>query len=183
MLARDYFRTSRFRTAAAITAGVLLLIVLILLVIPEGDNPALRIVGVTSSSRQSAANDARLVMDGKRDTAWLTTGKDQGRYEWVRIRFADEVRISKILMINGYARVHPNRWIGDLYERYGRVRSARIALSDRASYFWTLDDNTRGYQTFTLPEPRKTSSVTIYIHNIWKGSVNRELAVSEIKIR
>ena len=160
-------------------AGLLLL----LAIFQKKDNPSIKISSVTASDKLRRNSDAKKTIDKKKKTAWITTRKDYGKYQWILFRFTRKIKLSKILMINGFAHKHRSRWIGDLYDRYSRIRSVRVKLSDNSSYLWLLKDNTRDFQTFTLPVPRETRAVTLYIHNIYKGSCNKSSAISELKFR
>ena len=168
-------------TTAGIAAAIGLIILIISLAIPEGPNPDIRIHSVKASGKLNRYYPEKKMTDGKKTTAWVSISKNFGKFEWIRFRFTDRISLKKIRMINGYSKKHKNRWIGDLYDRYSRIRSVRIRLSDNSSYFWILKDNKRSFQTFSFPEPRKTTSITLYIHNIYKGTYNKSVAISEIQ--
>jgi len=166
---------------AFILSGVAALVCLILVLVSGPSNPDIKIHSVKASSKLSKYYSGKNTIDSKKKTAWICTSKDYGKYEWIRFRFTERISLNEIRIINGFSHKHKSRWIGDLYDRYSRVRSVRIRLSDNSSYFWILKDNKRSFQTFTFPRTRKTTSVTLYIHNVYKGTLKKSPAISEIQ--
>lgn len=136
-------------------------------------------VTIYASSSKSKQYLPANVFDNNPKTAWVAGGKNGGRFSWIKFVFSRPIKLSGIRMINGFAYKHPRH--GDLYDKNNRAKSVRILLSDAASYFWVLKDNTRGFQSLRLPRPRKTRSVQIFFHSIYKTTLWNDLCISEIR--
>ena len=123
-------------------------------------------------SRYAAAN----VLDGDPETCWSEGVSGDGENERLRIEFSSARSISRVRMINGYAK-------DDLWRKNNRIRTATISLSDGSRYTWNVQD-TDQWQEFQLPQARTVFFVEIRIDAVTRGDVRgwRDTSVSELRI-
>ncbi|MCK5267223.1 MAG: discoidin domain-containing protein [Spirochaetes bacterium] len=170
------------RDVLLITAVAVILICLFILVSMIFSKSGTRIKAFSSifaSSDKSKYYKPQKAFDDKLKTAWTPKKQDKERFPWIKVLFKKTVTLKKIKLINGFNYKH--KYYGDLYEKNNRVRSVRIVLSDYSSYYWMLRDNERDFQVLELPDPKKTRSVKIIIHSIYKGTTWDDLSISEIR--
>jgi len=169
--------TIRILALLIIAGGITTILILLLKKKPEiRDNR----ISIYASSIKNKWYKPENAFDKKRKTAWTPKSTTGGKYEWIKASFSKPILLSGIRMINGFG--HNHKRYGDLYEKNNRVKAVRIRLSGSVvSYYWVLKDNNSDFQSFTLPAPRKTSFVQIFIHDIYKGSLWDDLSISEIK--
>jgi len=169
----------QIRNLIIIAASALLFIgALILALIPNKKIAPVGVPSYTASSNRDANSTADRAFDEKPETAWIPAKRQDPRYEWIQIDYSAPQLVSGIRMINGYG--------GDKAKyRYGaKVRTARILLSDYASYYWILGEEIPGMQSISFEKKHEVRWIKLIIHSIYKGlhEPAEELGIAEIEV-
>lgn len=121
---------------------------------------------------------ARMV-DDTPETAWRSDGfQDQDvsddPLEIIDLFLAEPAWVDEILIRNGDQR--------DLaaYEQEGRPRHVRVTFDGGTSYLLNLLDEGRGQQSIELPEPALTTMVRFEVDEVFEGSEDDGVAISDL---
>jgi len=153
---------------------------------PEPQPPAPVFTSAHASAVLVSQNDIRydpeLVMDGRPDTAWAFAGSGG---QWIELRADTDQYVSGIRIMNGYNKFSDN--LNDwLYYPNNRPSDIEIIFSDGSSIPFLLDDvfNSRNhiFQDLRFGEVIKTSTIRIFIHEVYHGSRWDDTCISEIKV-
>jgi hypothetical protein len=115
--------------------------------------------------------------DGRLDTAWVPGQgiRGDGIGEWVVIEFGQPQSISAIQILNGY---HKNVAI---YAKNNRVQDLEIALSNGHRQLAKLADSP-GSQVIELNVTSQVEWVQLIIRSVYRGTLYRDTAITELRI-
>ncbi|MDR2733752.1 MAG: discoidin domain-containing protein [Spirochaetota bacterium] len=167
------------RNIIIITASALLFIgALVIALIPGKKIAPVGIPSYAASSGRDNNSTADQAFDEKPETAWIPAKKQDPRYEWIQINYSAPQLVTGIRMINGYGSDKAKY-------RYGaKVRTARILLSDYASYYWTLGEEIPDMQSIHFEKKHEVRWIKLIIHSIYKGLHDpaEEVGIAEIEV-
>ncbi len=133
---------------------------------------------VTASSYYAegdATYPASGIKDGKVASAWFEGAAGSGQGESVTLDFGAEKSLTRIV-------VYPGQWENyDSWGKANRPKEVELKYSDGSTELWTLED-AMSPQVKTFAAPKKTSSVTVKIKQIYNGSVFHDTGISEIQV-
>lgn len=113
------------------------------------------------------------LLDGDATTAWKEGVAGDGEGEWVELRFAAAVAVTRLLVWNGYQR--PGH-----FRDNNRVASARLEVGDRVFTADLLDVD--GPQAIDLPEPVPADRVRLAIAAVHPGMRYEDTAISRLEV-
>ncbi|WP_085044191.1 NADase-type glycan-binding domain-containing protein [Ensifer aridi] len=134
-------------------------------------------VCATSVLEASAGNSYRSANlgDGALSTAWVEGSSGDGIGESIVVSFDEARTITKIALVNGYAKS------SDIFRKNSRVRDLIIRTSSGYVATVTLAD-TRGYQQLDLSTLENIDWFSLEIGNVYHGSRYTDTAISEIEL-
>ncbi|MBK9713503.1 MAG: protein kinase [Kouleothrix sp.] len=135
------------------------------------------------SQHNPVSYDPANVADGESDTAWRVDGDGGGA--WIELGFASEVRVTKVGIIPGYAKVDPFDGT-DRFSQNRVVRRVRLEFSGGASQEATFAQQ-RAMQFVELPAPVRTHLVRVVILETYpppEGEAGRDFTpISEVAVQ
>jgi hypothetical protein len=157
---------------------VLFIAVLIIALLPSKKIAPAGIPGYSASSSKNADHAAAMAFDEKPETAWVPAKKQDPRYEWIQIEYSVPQIVSGMRMINGFGGEKGNYRFG------AKVHTARILLSDYASYYWTLKEDVPDMQSISFEKNHEVQWIKVFIHSIYKGvrEPAEEIGIAEIEV-
>lgn len=145
----------------------------------HADDPQeLQVVEATASSHLDPEGpisyEPSQAVDGDPTTAWNEGADGHGEGEHLRLELGGEAWVRRIVLRNGYQK--------DDRAFFDNARADRVLVRfDDAAYVVHLHDQL-GEQAITLPEPVRTSAVTVEIVEAIPGQQYADLAVSELRL-
>ncbi|MBR1759267.1 MAG: zinc ribbon domain-containing protein [Lachnospiraceae bacterium] len=138
------------------------------------------IADVSCSSYLIEANlgfyhEAKNIIDGSLDHAWVENGAGQGEGEWVRLEFDDVYTVSGFKIYAGYQKSDKT------YYNNSRPARLRVSFSDGSSVDVTLEDYF-GEQDVKFGFEVETSSITFKILSVYPGEKYEDTCISEISL-
>jgi hypothetical protein len=113
--------------------------------------------------------------DGDTQTAWQSDGRAVRDNAGVRLtfRFASQVRLARIVLINGYGRSPED------YQNNERLARARVSGGDWSAE-WKLTDTVSPQALDVASDAGAVTEVTIEVAGVYPGARFPDLAVSEV---
>jgi hypothetical protein len=177
-LSRGARTSGRRRRILLIIAGVVILLggALIALLPPKKKIVIAGVPSYSASSSKNANSAADKAFDENPETAWIP-GKQDPRYEWIQVNYSAPHTVSGMRMINGFGGERTR------YRYGGKVRSARVLLSDYSSYYWMLREDSPEMQSISFERKHEVEWIRLFIHSIYKGvrEPADEIGIAEIE--
>jgi len=173
-------KSSRERRNILIIIGCVLLFAaaLIIALLPNKKIAPAGIPSYSASSNKNAATAATNAFDENPETAWIPAKTQDPRYEWIQVDYSSPQIVSGMRMVNGYGGEKGNYRFG------AKIRTARILLSDYASYYWTFKEDVPEMQSISFAKKHEVEWIRLFIHSIYKGvrEPAEEVGISEIEV-
>ena len=115
------------------------------------------------------------LFDKNANTAWVEGALDDGIGEWVEFSFCLPINISRIGIINGYAKSQ------NIYEANNRVKRLKIVVNSASCFEVELKDNVMDYQIINLPKEMSVERIRFIILDVYHGKKYHDTCISEIK--
>lgn len=128
------------------------------------------------SDSHGISYDSSLVNDEDNSSAWVEGSNGDGSDEWVELQFYGEEIIDEVSIVSGYVKS------SDIYYKNNRPKRVKLTFSDGSENVATLEDGNFGEQVIKLDKPIKSTSVTITILEVYKGSKYNDACISEISV-
>lgn len=139
-----------------------------------------KISGATATSelyedKYKLLHGASNILDGDSNTAWSEAASGTGRGESVTINLSEKCQVSGISIMSGYQKTER------LFKRNCRPSRLTVTFSDGESEVIDLKDS-MGWQKFTFSNPHDTTSVTLTIDSVYKGSVYKDTLITDVEL-
>jgi hypothetical protein len=128
---------------------------------------------VSSHLPAQGANDYGPDMLTTDQAAWCVAAPAIG--QWVRDGYAEPIKISRILITNGYAKS------AETFRNNGRVKRVAVETSDGVKMSFDLKDR-REFQEIRLPRVARARWVQITIEEIYPGARSSDVCLSEVGV-
>ena len=117
--------------------------------------------------------EAGNAIDGKLNTAWVSSGDRNPVGEWLRIEFNSPVRFSAVRIFGSYGKNQ------DMFQKNGRIKALRMTLSPDESITLKFND-VMDFNRFEFKTPKVSRSIRFEILETFPGSKYRDAPITEI---
>lgn len=143
-------------------------------VYPAVSNGSVKAVSATSSlSEYNMTHSPEFAKDESLSTAWVEGVSGNGEGEFLMFTFDNMYQVSGFDICAGYQKNE------DIYSKNARPKEIELEFSNGTKHKITLGD-VNEIQTFQLPEPVNSTSVSVKILSVYSGWKYTDTAISEI---
>ncbi|MGB0639691.1 MAG: discoidin domain-containing protein [Myxococcota bacterium] len=126
-------------------------------------------------SDKGESYEAKLLIDGKQESAWIEGEDGSGLGSWVQFELGETKSVTGLKIWNGYWLTH------DFWSRHNRAKEIEVEFSDGEKQSFTLADEMKA-EVIKFAAAKDTSSIKVRFKSVYRGSTFNDTGLSEIQI-